>query len=649
MRLSPLYWLLPAALLLATPLGCVGQEPTAPDTFNILTPEQRRALTQLLHDSNLREAKRDSLRACKSPTNPKCLPTQPPDTTAPPDTTSAPPDTTTAPPPDTTTAPPPDTVVAPPPDTVPTPPAGDTVIVLPPDTVPAGWDALIEDTLIVGNLIIPSGKRWLIGKGVAVAGNVLVKDAVMGMRPGSTLMIVGATPDRYVGGGMNYDSGPFNDDRGVWVWGTGQLDIQCTPKRSWNRSGSDPSWNSTDEYWIAPTAAGDFTPRRWSPGQAIPRMDPRTPSAEVANVTRDCVIQGPGHVHVNSSRPQRIEYVRLQSLGIAHRKFFTSPNDDPAISGRYALHLHMSGEGARGTVVRGVAAVDSRGKVFIPHGSHGVTFIDNVAVNSWSSVLWWDNGDTTNDIVVDGLLVLGVALPWEVLDRDWSNKAGVVLPEGVNMEIRNSTVAGVRGWDSYAAGYDWINPITDSPRHWTFEVGNVAHNNEGSGLRFWTNLTDPHYTANFVAYNNRTNGIEAGAYQNGIQWENGLLLGNGIMQAASAKLNELGGNPFFKNVRVENPSGPAITVGHRVAATHDGVYQQYIDCVLIAGAGHPKVYVADGAHPWKAWFIRSGVTPDDFAFLNVSGNEGSEILIDHEDGRKWRVVWTNGRKVVTTR
>jgi len=499
------------------------------------------------------------------------------------------------------------------------------------DPPPSEWDREIRDTLVNGNLRVPAGQRWLIGRNVRVAGNVLVQDAVLGMRPGSQLKFLGADTARYVGRGQQYDAATFDPDIGLWVWGSGQLDIGCTPKTSWNRSGSDPTWLPGDEYWIAPTDADDTRARRWSPGQPIPQMDPRVPRAEVVNVTRDCSITGPGHIHIHSTKSQRVEYVRLDSLGISAAHFYPA-GEDPALNGRYALHFHQSGEGSRGSVVRGVAMTNSRGKGFVPHESHGITFIDNVAVNSWSSAFWWDENTQTNDILVDRLGVLGVELPWEVLGFDRSAKPGVVLPEGSNMEMRDSWVAGVRGWEGYAGGFAWSQPLDRVPREWTFVQGNVAHNNDGFGFSFWSNENDAHNTQNVVAYRNRTDGVGAGAYLNGLQWTGGLLLENGLTHNQSNNINHLGQGPFYKKFRIEGTTRYApFNVGHRNVAGDAGVYLLLEDMDLIPAAGKPKVLISNGANPWFARWVRSNMRFADFVFEALAGgNEGSNIEIDND-------------------
>jgi hypothetical protein len=530
----------------------------------------------------------------------------------------------------------------------------DTRPTLPPGVSP--WQVVLADTTITGDLVVPAGETWLVGPNVEIAGNLRTVDGTIAMRPGSSLKFLGANPDEYIGGGLTYVPA-HHRDIGLWVGPQGALDIQCTPKAAWSRTGADPSWSSSDEYWIAPTDAGDFAPRRWTPGEPIPQVSPGVPAAEVVNVTRDCTIEGPGHIHIHSQRPQRIEYVQLRNMGVSNKA-----SGGPVL-GRYALHLHMAGRGSRGTLIRGVAAVDSRGIVFVPHASHGITMVDNVSVNSWGPGIWWDQGHATDDLMIDSMVVMGVQMP-DSVGGGVSGMPAYFLGGGTNMEIRNSVAAGVRGGYSSAVGFDWPEPTTPfqpvvSKMVWTFDTGNVSHNNRGPGVRFWTNNQDEHEVSNYTSYRNGIAGIENGAYFSATQYhhitsfEDGYLTfpgepadATGFFNNASATTNRLGVMQLT-DCDITSKEGPALKVGHRqLPATHHFLIQ---DCTFTAAEGQPKVWVTSGDHPWLARFIRTNVLPEDILFAPDPENNGSEILIDHADGRKWRVTFEHGVKVVTER
>ncbi len=502
------------------------------------------------------------------------------------------------------------------------------------------WDSIIQNTTIHGDVIVPDGESWLIGENVRISGNVRTDGGRIAMRPGSSLHFVAADADRFVGGGMRF--GPvFENDWGIWVGGTGVLDIQGTPKVGWNRTGTDPTWLATDELWIAPTDVGDREPRRWSPGDPVPQIDPRVPPAEVMNVTRDVVISGPAHIHISSSKPQRIEYVTLRGMGILKSGTTTDPGPT---TGRYALHFHMQGEGSRGTVVRGVAAINSGGRVYVPHTSHGITFEDVVSVNSMAEAFWWDDGDVSNDILVDRLAASGVYTDRSVTDR--TNRYNAVsLPFGIRVAMTNSAVSGAAG-GRLAVGFAWDGGNRRDDTHWTFS-GNVSHNN-GTGIRFWNNSGQPHHIFDNIAYRNGT-GLENGAYNNTNRFTDLLLIENGVMQNASSNRHRIDNGPArFTNVRVETSSGPALEVGGRNLPGH--TYAEFIDSEFHTADGSPLVFVESRVNPWFAHFIRTNVLPEDIDWdLTDDRNEGSHVIIEHEDGRSWDIRVENATIVAVER
>jgi hypothetical protein len=351
------------------------------------------------------------------------------------------------------------------------------------------------------------------------------------------------------------------------------------------------------------------------------------------------VIEGPGHIHVHSTQPQKIQYVRLQTMGV------TKPSQgmEGATSGRYALHLHFSGDGTRGSIIRGVACVDWRSRCFVPHASHGVTMIDNVAVNGWAEGFWWDPFDETDDLLVDALVVAGVNMPREYIGATPRFDA-IALPAGRNTVIRNSVATGAC-CDKLSNGFDWPPNILDDRGSddvtWEFNGGNVAHNNTGNGIRFWTNGRDVHVTGEYFGYRNATGrGIEAGAYRNGIQFHDITLVDDVALQAASPKLNTDREPPRWMRCDLTGPAGqPALVIGHRQQVPEEGVYTEFVDCTL---SGTPKVLVENTGHPARLRFIRSNLTPQDVVIESGSGNEGLHIVIQNADGTGWEIRKVNG-------
>ena len=501
---------------------------------------------------------------------------------------------------------------------------------------PPAWDRVLEGPQPPGDVIVPLMESWLVGAGVQIAGNLLV-DGRAAMRPGSGLKFLGADPTQYVGGGLDFDSALHANDIGLWIRTTGVLDIQGTPKVGWNRTGIDPSWLIDDEYWIAPTDVGDFTPRRWSPGDAVPRvplpqdavmpwLDPDWQAngvpAEVMNVTRDIVIEGPGHIHIRSELPQIIKYVTLRGLGVRQA------------AGRFVIHFHRKADGTRGSIVEGVVAIDSRGIVYVPHESHGITMRDVVSLNSTDDVLWWNKGDETNDLLVDRLCVSGVT----------GTTGAANLRVGTSMTMKGSAISGSQGGKA-ATGFFWESG-GKPPQLWDFTEGNVAHNNVGFGLRFWSNTRAAHHPRNTLSYRNKNGGIENGAYGNSNRWTDILLVGNGITHRTNSRFQELDNGPGrYERVYVDAGEGPAVLCKNRNFEAEN--YWEFIDCVLL---GTPKVDVQAGKLLWLALFRRCDMVPDDVVFDLTDPNlEGSHVIIEHEDGRIWHINITGGQKVVTQR
>jgi hypothetical protein len=295
-------------------------------------------------------------------------------------------------------------------------------------------------------IIVEQGQTAHVDGLVTTPKNVVVHGKLV-MRPGAHLRFRDVDMTKYVGAKDQTHQPVVDSDVGLWVTKHGVLDIAGSPKQGWNRTGSHPTWSSSDEYWISPTDPGDFDPRPWSLGDAVPQFDPRVPAAEVINVTRDVVIEGPAHIHVHSHKPQRIEYVQLRSMGVSNKA-----HEGPVL-GRYALHIHHGEDGTRGTLIRGVAAINSKGRVFVPHQSHGITMRENVSVNSYAEVLWWDKGDKTEDLLVDRLAATGVHMPREVAGTR-RNIPVVVLKSNEGATISNSAVSGSRG-NRFALGFHW--------------------------------------------------------------------------------------------------------------------------------------------------------------------------------------------------
>jgi hypothetical protein len=395
-------------------------------------------------------------------------------------------------------------------------------------------------------------------------GNVVVKGQLV-MRPTSAsvdhlLVFSGVDEVRMAGGGMDV----LDTDIGLWVMGTGVLDLQGSAKLPWTRltgtldtgttrlSLQDPpvGWRPGDELVVTPTlppdAQGAFTAFdtvrvRAVRGRTVtleratkfdhPSVDVgrdvgtgRTQTAEVLNLTRNVAVEGtPGHrahIFIRSSRPQSIKGTAIRYMG--PRK--PGEGGTAFVLGRYGLHFHMCGNGSRGSVVDGVVIHDSGSHAFVPHLSNGITFRGCISHNTFEEPFWWDgapntrtSGDPSHDILYDRCVASLV-----LNDPSGGYRlAGFFIGGGRGNSIRGSVAVGVQGVVQ-PAGFIWPE---GSEGVWTFEDC-VAHNNGANGIFTWQNTPRLHVVKNFTAYHNHEAGISHGAYNNRYTYRDSVLYGN---------------------------------------------------------------------------------------------------------------------------
>jgi hypothetical protein len=409
--------------------------------------------------------------------------------------------------------------------------------------------------------------------------NVVVEGKLI-MRPAAatvihTLRFTGINENKFVGGGMNV----LATDIGLWVMGAGQLDLAGTSKTSWTRAvgGIHPGaatvavesaagWRMSDEISITPTepptvgnafttgfdertlksVAGNVITLSSGVSRPHPRVNNQW-TAEVINLTRNVRIegtaQGRAHMFIRSTRPQTILYTAIRYMG--PRKDRGGSNASELVAGRYGMHFHYSLDGSRGSLVEGNVIRDTGNHSYVPHVSHGIKFIDNIAYNVLETAFWWDPGDPTHDVIYDHNIVaicqfVRDSLNMNAQDAPTFSSSGFGLQTGDdNICTNNVVVAGGQGDHAEGAAYNWEAVINEGV--WTFS-GNMAHNN-GNGLRVWQNSTRNHTIENFIAYHNGV-GIFHGAYANRYSYNGGILYGNTMyIKAASSNSNR---------VRVEN-------------------------------------------------------------------------------------------------
>jgi hypothetical protein len=409
--------------------------------------------------------------------------------------------------------------------------------------------------------------------------NVVVEGKLQ-MRPGAaeiiqTLRFTGVDESKYVGGGMDVAS----TDVGLWVMGAGVLDLAGTSKSSWVRaSGSIASgatsitlesaagWLPGDEISIAPTEAptvgsafatgfderivqsvsGSIITLNRGTSRPHPAVNNQW-TAEVMNLTRNVRIEGTAtgsvHVYIRSTSIQNIRYVAFRYMG--PRKDRGGNGATELVAGRYGIHFHHSMDGSRGSLVEGNVMRDTGNHSYVPHVSHGIKFLDNIAYNVKETAFWWDPGDSTHDVIYDHNIVancqfIGGSLNMNAEDAPTFSSSGFGLNTGDGNICKNNVVVAAGQGDAAEGGaYNWEAVINEGV--WIF-TDNVAHNN-GCGLRVWQNSTRNHIVENFTCYHNGV-GMFHGAYANSYTYNGGIFYGNGLqIKAASANTNR---------VRIEN-------------------------------------------------------------------------------------------------
>ncbi len=285
-----------------------------------------------------------------------------------------------------------------------------------------------------GILVFSTGKSSTLQstKNVVVQGKLQMKPSTASIV--QTLRFININENSFVGGGMDV----LTSDVGLWVMGAGQLDILGTSKTSWsNSSGSVGSgstsisvqnatgWRTGDTISIAPTepptVGSAFTSfdesnissisgTSVSLSKSTSRPHPVVNSKwnpEVMNLTRNVCIEGTptgrAHIFIRSTSKQYIKFAAIRYMG--PRKDTSGDGVAELVAGRYGLHFHHCMDSSRGSLVEGNVIRDTGNHSYVPHISHGITFLNNIAYNVLETAFWWDPGDPTHDVVYDHNIV----------------------------------------------------------------------------------------------------------------------------------------------------------------------------------------------------------------------------------------------------
>ncbi len=429
------------------------------------------------------------------------------------------------------------------------------------NTVPAQAQAnriiRSSDTDLADGFTVPAGETWEFDPAatttIRVTGNVVVKGTLV-MRPNSksivhTLIFTDIDESDFEGGGGSTPTaGEFPNDIGLWVQGSGVLDIQGSTVVPWARSWQT-GW-AGDEVRAAPHRANSWKSFPLVDGAGeVPGVNAYGYRTELLNLTRNVIIKGTvagrAHILITSSAPQTIKYATIRHMGPEIPGF--QPDTD--VTGRYPLHFHHS-SGSRGSIVEGVVVRDSGNRAFVPHNSNGVTFNNTIAYDIVGAAYWWDPPSPANpglhesdDIIYNGAVAAKVWASESQIHRS----AAFDLGAGVNPTVINSVAVGMQGGGKDNSGFFWP---ASAEGVWTF-VNNRAHNNNAHGSFVWQNTGLRHVINGFTAYFNVKSGVQHGAYNNPYLYKNLELRGNGvpITSIAMGKVGTEGaGTQVWKNI-----------------------------------------------------------------------------------------------------
>jgi hypothetical protein len=439
----------------------------------------------------------------------------------------------------------------------------------------SGHDIIVDVDARVAGVTLEGALRFDPTRNVTLEStrNIVVTGALT-MRPASPALVhrvrfVDVDNSKFVGGGVD----PIDSDVGLWVVGAGRLDMLGESKTAWTNLAGElaagqasgitlrqaPSgWQAGDEIFVAPTEAPTAAVGKanWLgfehaaltgvQGNAISLSSPAVRThpvvnaawtAEVGNVTRNVKVEGTSggfsHIFVRSTAPQSIRYTELMYMGVGD------------LLGRYPLHFHHGGNGTRGSVVEGVAIHASANHAFVPHASHGISFVDTIAYDVGNDAYWWDvdnpksKGNGSDDISFRHALAARIHGPSGI------GLSGFRLGQADHdtNSIRDSVATGVEG-HTESSGFSWKMGTSG----WTFD-NNVTHNNKVNGVFIWQNDGRDHQINGLASYYNR-NGIYHGAYKNEYHYRDAVSYGNsasGIVLTATASQNGI----RFDNLRID--------------------------------------------------------------------------------------------------
>jgi hypothetical protein len=366
--------------------------------------------------------------------------------------------------------------------------------------------------------------------------NIIIENRLYSRKGGITF--IGVNMMKFIGGGHSV----LPTDVGLWVMKDGQLDMRGRAKTGWTTltqglaAGEtkftcvQSGWEVGDLLAISPTALDAYkfseTTIKAISGNEITvgpianahpvNINPRSGHIfypEVINLSRKEVYikgtsGGQSHVFITSTKPQFIERVLFQHMG--PRKDQYGDAETEFVLGRYPVHFHHCLDGSVGSRVTGNVCIDCPNHCYVPHGSNGITFFDNISYRTMQTPYWVDLGHPTDGIIYDHNFAGDVSYNPRSRNLDMLDPAfpddtpptfavhGFEMGMGTNLKAINNCVAGIRYGDPKTGGaYNW--EANNEAEAWLFE-NNTAHNNFNN-LRNWQNTRTHHLIKKFVGYN----------------------------------------------------------------------------------------------------------------------------------------------------
>ena len=228
------------------------------------------------------------------------------------------------------------------------------------------------------------------------------------------------------------------------------------------------------------------------------------------NLDRSIKFFGEGNVRfLAGSRVGTIEFVEVD----------VRPKLEP---GFFPLHWHRMGADSRDQLVMGVVVKNSPNRAYVPHASHGITFVDCIAKDIAGEAWWWnppafqsqDESDNTNDLLISSCLIDGITN--RVGDNRGFNLSAIATLSGTGNAIEHTVARRIRpSHPKNCSGFHWPEIHHNQPLSWRFE-NNATFDSACHGIHTWQNNSQEHIIEGF-----RSDGrISHGAYVNQYEYNN---------------------------------------------------------------------------------------------------------------------------------